>query len=70
MKHRNLDIIGSYVTGAECYVEKDLKLFQIIQRFYTITALAYVYQLANFGGLTSCGSKDIFKSAPSLMYQY
>ena len=27
-----------------------------------------IYQFAKFGDLTSCGSKDIFKNAPCLMY--
>ena len=32
-----------------------LKLFK---RFLKVIALAYIYQLAKFGGLMSCGSKD------------
>ena len=28
-----------------------------------IIALAYIYQLIEFGDLMSCGSKDIFKNA-------
>ena len=30
--------------------------------------LAYIYQLAKFGDLMSCGSKDILKNVPFLMY--
>ena len=30
--------------------------------------LVYIYQLANFVDLMSCGLKDIFKHAPCLMY--
>ena len=33
-----------------------------------IIALAYIYQLAKFGDFMSCGSKDIFRNAPCLMY--
>ena len=29
-----------------------------------IIAIAYIYQLAKFGDLMSCGSKDIFNYAP------
>ena len=29
---------------------------------------AYIYELTEFGGLMSCGSNDIFKNAPCLMY--
>ena len=29
-----------------------------------------MHQLAKSGDLMSCGSKDIFKNAPGLMYQY
>ena len=32
-------------------------------------ALAYIYQLAKFGDFMSCGSKDIFKNVPCLMYK-
>ena len=35
-----------------------------------IIFLAYIYQLTKFGGLMSCGSKDIFKNAPCLIYEY
>ena len=33
-----------------------------------IIALAYIYQFAKFGGFMSCGSKDILKNVPYLMY--
>ena len=32
--------------------------------------LAYIYQLSKFGGWMCYGSKDIFKNAPWLMYEY
>ena len=31
-------------------------------------AIAYIYQLAKFGKFMSCGSKDMFKNVPCLMY--
>ena len=37
------------------------KSFKSLQKNIT---LAYIYQLTNFGGFMSCGSKDIFKNAP------
>ena len=36
--------------------------------FLKIIILVYIYQLANFGDLMSCSSKDIFKNAPCLIY--
>ena len=33
-----------------------------------IIAFAYIYQLIKFGDLISCGSKDVVKNAPCLMY--
>ena len=41
---------------------------KLFKRFLKIIALAYIYQLGKFGDLMSCGSKDIFKNAPCLMY--
>ena len=41
------------------------KLFKRIMR---IIAHAYIYQLAKFDDLMSCGSKDTLKNAPCLMY--
>ena len=38
---------------------------QIVQKIPEIVDLAYIYQLAKFGDLMSCGVKDIFKNAPS-----
>ena len=35
-----------------------------------IIALVYIYQLAKFGDLMNYGSKDTFKNAPCLKYQY
>ena len=40
------------------------------KRFQKNIALAFIYQLTNFGGLMSCGSKDILKNVPYLVYQY
>ena len=37
------------------------------KRFQKNIPLAYIYQLTKFGGLMSCGSKDIFKTAPCPM---
>ena len=39
----------------------------LLKRFLKIIALVYIHQLAKFGDLTSCDSKDIFKNAPCLM---
>ena len=42
---------------------------KLFKRFLEIIALVYKYQLVKFGDLImSCGSKDIFKNAPYLMY--
>ena len=43
-------------------------VLQIVQKIPKIIAHAYIYQLAKFGDLMSCVSKDIFKNAPCLMY--
>ena len=42
-----------------------LQIAQKIPRNYT---LAYIFQLTKVGDLMSCGTKDIFKNAPCLMY--
>ena len=59
MKHCNLDITGYCVIGAGCYIEKDLELkpspLRIVQRIHENYALAYIYQMAKFGDLMSCG---------------
>ena len=39
---------------------------ELFKRFLKIIDLVYIYQLAKFGDLTSCGSIDIFKNAPWL----
>ena len=39
----------------------------LFKTFLKIIALVYIYQLAKFGHLTSCGSKAIFKLAPFLI---
>ena len=41
---------------------------KLSKRFLKIIVLAYIYQLAKFGDLLSCPSKDSFKIAPCLMY--
>ena len=41
---------------------------KLFKRLLKITVLAYIYQLAKFGDFMICGSKDIFKNAPYLMY--
>ena len=47
---------------------KRIQSFKLFQRFLKIIALTYIYQLAKFGDLMGCGSKNIFKNAPCLMY--
>ena len=41
---------------------------KLFKRLLKIIVLAYIYQLAKFGDFMICGSKDIFKNAPCLMY--
>ena len=36
-------------------------VLQVVQKIPENIVLAYIYQLAKFGELRSCGSKDIFK---------
>ena len=70
MKHWNLDIIGYWVVigadwkGPEIYPQ----FSNLFKRFLKIIVLVYMHQLVKFGGLMSCGSKDIFINAPCLMY--
>ena len=59
----------------KCLIEKGLELSPShlnhsndSRKIFTL--LAYIYQLTKFGGLMSCGSKDVFKNAPCLMYEY
>ena len=40
---------------------------KLFKRYLKIIVLAYIYQLAKFGDLISCGSRDMFKNAPCLM---
>ena len=40
---------------------------QIVHKIHKIIALIYIFQLAKFGNLISCYSKDIFKNAPCLV---
>ena len=42
----------------------------MVKRLLKIIALTYIYQLSKFGDFMSCGSKDILKNAPSIMYLY
>ena len=69
----NLNIIGYWVIGAGFLLKgiwnlSPTPIRQIIQKTPEIIALAYIYQLAKFGDLVSCVSKDIFKTVPCLMY--
>ena len=41
---------------------------KLFKRLLKIITLAYIYHLAKFGDFMSCGSKDIFKNVPCLMY--
>ena len=50
--------------GPETYPQPS-KLFK---RFQKNIAHAYIYQMTKFGELMSCGSKDILKNAPWVMY--
>ena len=59
----------------KCLIEKDLELSpghlnHSNDSRKILTLLAYINQLIKFGGLMSCGSKDILKNAPCLMYEY
>ena len=40
---------------------------KLFRRYLKIIALAYIYQLAKFGDLISCGSRNMFKNTPCLM---
>ena len=41
---------------------------KLFKRLPKIIVLAYIYQLAKFGDFMICGSKDLFKNAPYLIY--
>ena len=41
---------------------------KLFKKFLKIIVLVYIYQLAMFGNLMSCGSKNILKNAPCLVY--
>ena len=43
-----------------CNLVQSSKLFK---KFLKIIVLVFIHQLAKFGGLLSCGSKDIFKNS-------
>ena len=68
MKHWKHEKIGYWVIGAGCLIEKGLKLSPSLPNhskwFQENFDLAYIFQLLNFGGLMSCGSKDMFKMHP------
>ena len=69
VKHWNLNITGYWVIGAGCLIEMTWNLaLQIVLKIPEIIAIAYIYQIAKFGDLMSCGSKDIFRNVPCLMY--
>ena len=68
MKQWNLDIIDYWVTGTGCYIDTYAQSSKLFERFLKIIALAYIYQLAKFGDLMSCGLKETLKKAPCLMY--
>ena len=65
------NLTQSEQVGAGCSFEKGLELSPShsnhFNDFKKNIDLAYIYQLTKFGGLMSCGSKDIFKNAPCLM---
>ena len=44
---------------------QSLKLFKRFIKFITLT---YIYPFPRFGDLMGCGSKDIFKNAPCVIY--
>ena len=48
-------------------MKRTWNLVPVLQRFMKVI-LVYIYRLAKFGGLMSCGSKDILKNAPCLMH--
>ena len=57
--------------GAGCQTEKDLELSpspRTVQKIPGNYCTCLYLSLANFGDWMSCGSKDILKNAPSLMY--
>ena len=71
MKHWKLDIIGTECLEQVAKLKRAYNLapvLQIVQNFQKNISLVYIYQLTKVGGLMSCGSKDIFKNAPCLMY--
>ena len=43
-------------------------VLQIVSKILKIINFGYIYQLTKFGDFMSCGSKDVFKNVPCLMY--
>ena len=73
-EQQNLNVTGYWVIWAGYWTEKDLGLSQpqsskFLKRILKIIVLAYIYQFVKFDDSVSCGSKDMFKNAPCLMYQ-
>ena len=60
MKHWNLEKLEQ--------AAKLTRTWNLAQVLLIVIALAYIYQLAHFGDFMSCGSEDIFKNVPCLMY--
>ena len=59
--------------GQVAKLKKTCNLAPVIQNIQGITeniALAYIYLLPKFGDFMSCGSNDILKNAPCLMYYH
>ena len=64
MKHCNHDISGYWVIGAGWKGPETNPQSSSCSK----DSWKLLNQLAKFGGLMSCGSKDKFKNAPFLMY--
>ena len=61
MRRRTEECPGTELDGHSLEEWRSFKIIKII-------ALACMYQLVKFGDFTSCGSKDVFKNLPCLMY--
>ena len=71
VKHWNLNLF-SYVVWDRRLNYKGPGIYpqssRLFQRLLKIIFFSYIYKLTKFGDFMSCSSKDIFKSAPCLMY--